>query len=152
MLSVYFCCAVISQKKTSNGSSTTTSSISLRAMDNILQQLKQMQHRDSMCSNYYGIWKNFNKFILRLDIKPTNWEDQLVMYVAYLIHMKRCSTTIKSYISAIKVLLFNGGIAINKDTALLATLTQACRLHSDRVNTKLMISKDLIRLLLVNLQ
>ena len=95
MLSVYFCCAVISQKKTSSGSSTTTSSISSRAMDNILQQLKQMRHRDSTCSNYYGIWKNFNKFILRLDIKPTNWEDRLVMYVAYLIHMKRCSTTIK---------------------------------------------------------
>ena len=122
MLSVYFCCTVISQKKTSSGSSMTTSSISSRAMDNILQQLKQMWHRDSTCSNYYGIWKKFNKFILRLDIRPTNWEDRLVMYVAYLIHMKRCSTTIKS----------NGGIAINEDTALLATLTQACHLHSNQ--------------------
>ena len=76
-----------------------------------------------MRNNYYGIWKNFNRFILRLDIKPTNWEDRLVMYVAYLIHMKRRSTTIKSYISAIKAVLFNGGIAINEDTALLAALT-----------------------------
>ena len=74
-------------------------------------------------TNYYGIWKNFNNFIIQLDIKLTNWEDRLVLYLAYLIQGNRKSKTIKSYISAIKAVLYNSGIEISEDTALLAALT-----------------------------
>ena len=68
------------------------------------------RHRGSTQKNYYGIWKNFNKFIIQLDDKSNNWDDRLVLYMAYLIHHQRRSSTIKSYISAIKAVLFNGGI------------------------------------------
>ena len=110
-----------------------------------------MRYRDSTRHNYYDIWKNFNNFIIKLDIKPNNWEDRLVLYVAYLIQGNRKSTTIHSYISAIKAVLFNGGVEISEDSALLETLTRACRLHKDKVNTKLIIKRSLIQMMLKKL-
>ena len=55
--------------------------------------------------NYYGIWKTFNQFIVRLDFKPTNWEDRITLFAGHLIHLGRKSNTVKSYISAIKAVL-----------------------------------------------
>ena len=71
-----------------------------------------------------------------------------MLYVAFLIKNKRKSNTIKSYISAIKAVLFNGGIEINEDTALLASLTWACKLNNDLVNNRLPIRKSVISILI----
>ena len=61
---------------------------------------------------------------------------------------KRKSSTIKSYISAIKAVLTNGGIKFRIDQSLLAALTQACKLKNDRVQTKFPITKDIMHMLL----
>ena len=116
-------------------------------MKMVVEQLKLERHRGSTQNNYYGIWKNFNKFnkfVVQLDEMPNNWEDRLVLYVAFLIKNDKKSTTIKSYVSAIKAVLFNGGIQISEDSTLLAALTQACKLKNDRNCNRLLIRKSLL--------
>ena len=113
----------------------------------VVNHLKLQRHRDSTRQNYYGIWKNFNEFFIKLDHKPIDWEDRIVLYVAFLIQNKRKSSTIKSYISAIKAVLFNGGIEIQEDATLLAALTRACKLKNDKHNNRLPIRKSVIKLL-----
>ena len=65
-------------------------------------------------------------------------------------HLKtnRKSSTIRSYISAVKAVLRNGGIKLHLDDALLAEVTRACRLHNDTVATKLPITKSVLHLLI----
>ena len=70
---------------------------------------------------------------------PNKWEDRLVLYVAYLIQQKKRSATVKSYISAIKGILFNGGVCITEEPVLLASLTRACCLSNDTYNNRLTI-------------
>ena len=111
-----------------------------------MEQLKLERHHNSMKMNYYGIWKNFNNFIIKLDVKPRNWEDRIVLYVTFLIQNNRKSSTIKSYISAIKAVLYNGGVKLSEDSTLFASLTRACHLKNDVVHAKIPMS--LIRLLI----
>ena len=101
-----------------------------------------------MKDNYYGIWKNFNRFYLRLDKKPDNWEDRLVLYVGHLIHSGRKSTTIRCYISAIRAILQDANVELMEDKVLLSSLTRACKIHNDVINTHLPIRKTTLSLLL----
>ena len=87
------------------------------------------RHRCSTKTSYYGTWKQFNEFFIRLDHKPKSLEDRLVLFVAYLIENKRKSSTIRSYISAIRAVLANDGVTLNDDKVLLMSLTQACKLN-----------------------
>ena len=96
---------------------------------------------------YYKIWKNCNRFFLRLAAKPSNWEDRLTLYVGYIISENRKSTTIRSYISAIKAVLQNGGVRLKQDEVLLASLTRACGLKNDTIQMKLPIGKGLLGIL-----
>ena len=132
-------------------SSSSSSKISMSDIQSIVEQLKLQRHRQSMKDNYYGIWKTFNQFFIRLDIKPTSWENRLTLFVAYLIQNKRKSTTIKCYIFAIRAVLRNGGIKLKEDKVLLASLTQACHLHYDHVGMHLSIRKMLLLVLLKSL-
>ena len=91
--------------------------------------------------------KNFNRFIIRLDRKPKSWEDRLLLFVGYLIENKKQSSTVKSYISAIKSVLRKDGVHLNLNKLLLNSLTKACRLQNNRVRTKLPICKGLMELL-----
>ena len=100
--------------------------------------------------NYHCVWRVFNEFFLRLDYKPKSWEDRLVLFVGYLVNEKKQSSTIKSYISAIKAVLKMDGIFINEDRYLLTSLTRACMLENDRVRTQLPIRKDMLLLILKN--
>ena len=104
--------------------------------------------RDSTKTNYYGIWKSFNEFYIKLDIKPNNWEDRLVLFAGYLADNKRKAGTIKSYISAIKAILLNIDIEISEDRFLLNATTRACRINNDVVKNKLPIHKGVLYLLL----
>ena len=54
----------------------------------------------------------------------------------------------KSYISAIRAVLFNVGVKLDMDEFLLVSLTKACRLKNDRVRTRLPIQKGLLTLIL----
>ena len=86
---------------------------------------------DSTKRNYYSVWKNFNAFFVRLDRKPSTWENCLTLYIAYLIDNQKRSQTIRSYISAIRSVLREDGFVLNEDKFLLASLTRACKLKND---------------------
>ena len=96
-------------KKSPQSTSSKASSISSTRIKEIIENLKWSRHRDTTRQNYYNIWGIFNKFLLRLDVKPKNWEDRLIMFAAHLVDEWKKSTTIKSYISAIKAILINVG-------------------------------------------
>ena len=104
--------------------------------------------RSSMKNKYYCIWKSFNKFFIKLDVKSNNSEDRLTLFVGYMIQSKKQPSTIKSYISTIKAVLLNIGIELNEDRYLLASLTHACKLNNDRICTKLPIQRQLLQLIL----
>ena len=113
-----------------------------------MELLKNDRFRNTTKRNYYGIWKSFNQFVIKLDVKPTSWEERLILYVGFLIQKNRRSQTIKSYISAIRAILYNSGIVLSENRCLLASLTRACSLQNDAIRTKVPISKDLLNLLL----
>ena len=128
--------------------SNSSSSISTAAMEHIVERLKMNKHRSTTKKTYYGVWKSFNKFILKLDRRPNNWEDKLVLFVAFLIENKRKSATIRSYISALRSVLADNGITLNKNRALLTSLTKACRLKNDKVKHRFPIQKGILEIIL----
>ena len=117
-------------------------------MERLVDKLRRSQHRWSTKRNYYFIWTKFNEFFIKLDRKPQSWEERLVLFVSYLIDKNRKSSTIKSYISAIKAILQEDDIVLNEDRYLLTSLTRACRLKNDRVRTHLPLQKGMLNLIL----
>ena len=136
----------------SSSRSTDTSSISTAAINSIVMKLKTERNRSSTRSNYYCVWKTFNEFFIRLDAKPETWEERLVLFVAYLIENKKKSTTIKSYVSAIKAVLKDDDVFINENRFILNSLIRACRLNNDKVKTRLPIKKNLLELIVFQLE
>ena len=131
-----------------SGSTSSASSISTSAIQALVEQLKTQRYMSSTKKNYYAIWKLFNQFFLKLDVKPNSWEDRLTLFVAYLIESNKKSTTIKCDISAIKGVLQDVNVALNEDKLLLSSMTSACRIHKDTINNKLPIKKGLLSLLI----
>ena len=132
------------ETKSSSGSST----ISTLLIQNIVDKLKNQQHRQSTKNNYYSIWQQFNEFFIRLDSKPATWEERLILFIGYLIDRDLKSTTIHCYISAIKSVLRDDGEVLDENIYLLKSLTRACRIHHDKVTIRLPIKKPLLRLLI----
>ena len=120
------------------------------ALQNIVDRLKTEKNRSSTKKTYYAIWKKFNQFFIRLDRKPKSWEETLTLFVGFLIENNRKSTTIRSYISAIKSVLIEDGEELNENRVLLNSLTRACRIKNDVVTTRLPIRKGLLQLILHN--
>ena len=118
---------------------------------NIIEILKDQKHRDSTKRNYYAIWKVFNKFYIKLDCKPESWEDQLTLFVGYLVQNNKKSTTVKCYISAIKAVLEQLNIRIQEDRCLFTSLTRACRLRNDKISIRLPIQKGVLAMTLVKI-
>ena len=129
-------------------SSSSSSTLSTAALQSIIENLRTQKFRNSTKMNYYGIWKNFNQFFLKLDVKPDNWEDRLSLYIGYLVENNRKSATIKSYISAIKAVLLNVNVELSEDKILLSSLTKACKLWNDRVQMKLIILCGFLNILI----
>ena len=77
-----------------------------------------------------------------------NLEDRLILFVGYLIEDKKQSSTIKSYISAVRAVLAEDGVFLNENKYLLNSLTKACRLKNDRVKTRFPIQKGVLKVLL----
>ena len=98
-------------------------------------------------SNYQSIWRKFNHFVIRLDVKPPLWEDRWLLYCAYLIDMGTQSRTLKSYTSAVKKILILDGYKWNDSRVLLDSLTGACCLINDRVKQRLPIRHGLLELI-----
>ena len=92
------------RKNSSTNNSTST--ISTIKIKNIVDRLRTERCRDSTQQMYYRIWKLFNQFFIRLDSKPDTWEDRLVLFTGFLIENKLKSNTIRSYLLAIKGVLY----------------------------------------------
>ena len=134
-----------------NNSLSSSSTICAFEIEMIIDRLKLECHRDSTKQNYLKIWKIFNQFIIRLDKKPSTWEDRVTLFVGYLVEKNRKSSTVKSYVSALKAVLSYGNIILQEDRVLLSTLTRACQLKNDRVENKLPIRKSFLTLLVQKL-
>ena len=118
----------------------------------IIDKLKMDRVRDTTKNNYYCVWRTFNEFYIKLDNKPDNWEDRMVLFAGYLANCNKKSTTIKSYMSAIKSVLKDDGVHVSEDRFLLAAITKACSFKNDRISTRLPIQKGVLKLLLESLQ
>ena len=134
--------------KLDSSDKSTSSSISTLAIEKIIDKLKNERHRNSTKKSYYGTWKKFNEFFIKLDRKPAEWEERIVLFAGYLVNAGRKSGTIKSYISAIKSVLKDDGVEINENKFLLTSLTKACKFTNDSVRTRLPIQKGVLNLLL----
>ena len=76
--------------------------------------------------NYNNVWKNFNEFLIKLDILPVAWEERIALYCVFLTEYTGIqSRTLKSYVSAIKKKLTNIGYRCNDDLIWLSSLTRA---------------------------
>ena len=122
-------------------------------MELILDELKNKTTRESTAQNYYAIWKIFNRFIVKLDVKPHTWEHRLSLFGAYLVDNGTQSSMIKSYFTAIKMILLQKlGYKLNQDSMLLHTLTKACRLVNDTLRMRLPIHRKLLEVILFELE
>ena len=82
---------------------------------------------------------------------PLLGKKELVFTVHKLINEGRQSSTLKSYISAIKSKLNGDGYKWNEDLVLFSALTKACKLKNDTVLNRFPISIGLLEILLFEL-
>ena len=141
------------QKSLLSGSSGSSSStISASEMKNIIEKLKSQRCRDSTRQTYYRIWKLFNKFLIRLDNMPKEWEERLVLFIGFLIENELQSSTVKTYLSAIKGVLVENNIRIQEDRFLLMSLTRACKIKNDICTVRLPIRKNLFNAIIKKIE
>ena len=129
--------------------SSASSKLSTDSINEIVQKLKSERYRNSTRQTYYRVWKLFNQFFIRLDKKPDDWEDRIVLFAGFLIENKMQSSSVKSYLSAIKAMLAESGIKLQEDQFLLSSLTKACKIKNDHLFTRLPIRKGMLNLLLL---
>ena len=121
-------------------------------MEFLLEKLLRNQNRESTNETYLRIWRQFNKFVISLDRKPNNWEDRTSLYVCHMVYKGMQSSSIKSYVSAIKRILVDDGYDWKDEKLQLTALTKACRPINDRVRTRLPINCSLLELILFEFQ
>ena len=108
----------------------------------VLERFHNSKNKASTKNNYYGIWTNFNKFVIKLDSIPQKWEDKLKLYCVHLVHDRHVqSSTLKSYVTAIKQTLTSDGYQWNNKLFLLSTFVNTCEIENDRVTSRLPISR-----------
>ena len=135
--------------KRDSTSTFTSSVLSLDYMWRVIDKLKNTGgNRLSTRKNYHLVWTNFNKFLVRLDSRPPDWEDRVTLYVAFLVDQGRQSSTVKSYVSAIKHVLEMDRYEWNQSRLLLQTITRACRLENDIYKTRFPIKIGLLEMIL----
>ena len=133
-------------------SSSTGSKISTSSIQRIIESLSHKQMRESMRNNYLRIWRQFNRFLLRLDSMPKSWEDRATLFVGQLAHEGVQSNTIRCYISGIKKLLIEIDYAWDDNRLIVNSLTRACKLVNDHVSTRLPIRCSLLELILFEIE
>ena len=74
-------------------------------MESIIEKLMCQQTRQSTSKTYLSIWHQFSYFLLKLDYRPAKWEDRTTLFIGYLVDNGYQSSTVKSYVSAIKKML-----------------------------------------------
>ena len=84
--------------------------------------------------NYLCVWRQFNDFIMCLDMIPKSWEERTLLFVEHMIEVHKAqSSTVKSYVSAIKRMLIDDNYKWDDNKILLMSLTRPCRLINDRL-------------------
>ena len=117
-----------------------------------MDKFKTQQHKKNTSRNYYNVWKNFNKFLIKLDYKPKTWEERTAWYGAYLVDKGIQSSTLRSYISAIKTTLTLDDYQWEDEKLKLAILTNACKNENDERQTRLPIQNGLLELILFEVE
>ena len=82
--------------------SSSNSVISCHHMEMLVEKFLNKQTHDSTLKTYVRVWHQFNDFLLKLDVMPSKWEQRTTLYIAHLIENGKQSSSIKSYVSAIK--------------------------------------------------
>ena len=129
-----------------------TSRISSEEMDNIIDSLMLKANRSSTYKTYYSIWKSFNRFVIRLDVIPRTWEQRTSLYCAYLVNKGVKSSTLRSYVSAIKGVLKLMRYQWNDSEVILNALVRVCKFNNDQVSARLPISEKLLEMMLFELE
>lgn len=105
-----------------------------------------------MCNDtknmYHKIWCNFNRFLLCFDDLPTTWEEKLVLYATFLADIGKATTTVSTYMSAIRYVLQHDGVELNDESCQLASIIRACKLHNDVVSVRMPIGLNLHNLII----
>ena len=133
-------------------SSSNSSRISTRHIQLIIEKLKGQTKRSSTSQTYLNVWRQFNKFVISLDVKPPTWKDRVTLFIGYKIDNGMQSSSVKSYLSAIKKLLIEDGCDWDDQKVLLGSLTSACKPINDRVYTRLPIQCSLLEMILFEVQ
>ena len=122
-------------------------------MDLIMQKIKCTQNRDSTAKNYLGIWRQFNYFLMRLEEVPEEWEIRVSFFGAYLIEAQKVkSSTLKSYISAIKHMLKTDGYEWDDSKVWLASLVKSCKIQNDLLQLRLPIKFSMLEQILFEVE
>ena len=131
-------------RSTTSGSST----LSTFAIRRIVECLKNQRCRDSTRKMYHRVRKLFGKFYSRLDVKPPTWEERITLFAGFLIENKLKSTTVKTYLSALRSVLAEDGHKLNEDLFLMNSLTHACILKNDQLTIRFTIYKELLHIII----
>ena len=121
-------------------------------MNDILEKQRYATTRSSTAKNYFNIWRKFNNFITKLDKVPDTWEQRLYLYLAFLIQSGSQSSTIKSYVSAIRKILWEDHYKLCTDALTLSALTKACKLKNDSLHIRRPIRTKLLEQILFETQ
>ena len=113
-----------------------------------MESFKSNKHKLSTRKNYHGIWKNFNEFVIKLDVIPKKWEHKLELYCTHLIKSGLQSSTLRSYVSAIRQTLITDGYHWDNKLFILSSFVHVCKMENDRVITRLPIQIGLLDLIL----
>ena len=148
---IYFtgCC---NRRLKDTQSSSESSRISTRSVQLIINKLIGQSTRSSTSKSYLNIWRQFNKFVINLDTKHSCWKDRVQLFIGYKIYQGMQSSTVKTYISAIKKTLIDDGYQWDDQKVILGSLTKACKLVNDKVFTRLPIQFGLLEMMLCELQ
>ena len=136
----------------SNTSMSSGNKISTSSIERIMNNLRYNQNRSTTNDTYLRIWRQFNKFIILLDRKPSSWEERTSLFLASMVDQGMKSQSVKSYASAIKKILINDDYQWDDNKVLLGALTRSARLVNDSVRTRLPIGGGLLELILYEIQ
>ena len=117
-----------------------------------MEAMQRMKNRNSTYQNYYTMWKLFNSFLVRLDYLPTSWEERTALFCVHLTQKRTKSTTVRSYVSAIKSMLIDDKYRWNNDEVLLNSLIRSCKNTNDFMTTKLPSQCKLMELILFEVE
>ena len=120
-------------KSYSSKSSSRDSTLSAEYLTEVVERLKRHKHRSTTRRTYHEAWCNFNDFLIRLDKWPNSWEDRIALFIADLMGEDgdgHPSTTIATYVSAIRDVLKSDGVEIEEHSVVLSSLLRACRVNN----------------------